>query len=402
MRTSPLARGAPCAPTVKASEPKVAGKKTWSFITLRRAPAIVAPARRRPPADQRYDSVLHPQGWNVTLRRRRRLCRDRLAEPARDEPGTTRRADPGLSRGSILEQPAPAQAGKIGPMPAAAGRFSRCRRGKKGIMGDKAASPAPMSKDKPAPPGHKHPGYTHFGYEEVPVADKQRRVREVFSSVASSYDVMNDLMSFGIHRLWKRFVIDLAGVRPGERVLDVAGGTGDLSREFRRKVGPQGLVVLSDINAAMLQQGHSRLADHGVVDVPLAQANAEKLPFAEGSFDCITIGFGLRNVTDKDAALASMCKALKPGGRLLVLEFSKPLNAGLAKVYDEYSFRLLPLMGKLVAKDADSYRYLAESIRMHPDQATLKGMMERAGLSRVQVYNLTGGIVAVHRGYRLE
>lgn len=259
-----------------------------------------------------------------------------------------------------------------------------------------------MSNDKPGPGSGKKAGYTHFGFEEVPTAQKQQRVREVFSSVASSYDVMNDLMSFGIHRLWKRFVIDLAGVRPGEKVLDVAGGTGDLSREFRRLVGPQGLVVLSDINEAMLRQGHVRLADKGVVDVPLALANAEKLPFAEGSFDCITIGFGLRNVTDKDAALASMTKALKPGGRLLVLEFSKPLNAGLAKVYDEYSFRLLPLMGKLVARDADSYRYLAESIRMHPDQATLKGMMENAGLSRVQVYNLTGGIVAVHRGYRLD
>ncbi|HWY25505.1 MAG TPA: bifunctional demethylmenaquinone methyltransferase/2-methoxy-6-polyprenyl-1,4-benzoquinol methylase UbiE [Nevskia sp.] len=245
-------------------------------------------------------------------------------------------------------------------------------------------------------------GYTHFGYEEVRVGEKQQRVREVFSSVASSYDVMNDLMSFGIHRLWKRFVIDLAGVRPGEKVLDVAGGTGDLSREFRRLAGPQGLVVLSDINEAMLRQGHARLADKGVLDVPLAQANAEKLPFAEGTFDCITIGFGLRNVTDKDAALASMTRALKPGGRLLVLEFSKPLNAGLAKVYDQYSFKLLPLMGKLVARDADSYRYLAESIRMHPDQATLKGMMENAGLARVQVYNLTGGIVAVHRGYRLD
>jgi demethylmenaquinone methyltransferase/2-methoxy-6-polyprenyl-1,4-benzoquinol methylase len=258
-----------------------------------------------------------------------------------------------------------------------------------------------MSTDKPGDPGRKA-GYTHFGFEEVRVAEKQQRVREVFSSVASRYDVMNDLMSFGIHRLWKRFVIDLAGVRPGERVLDVAGGTGDLSREFRRLVGPRGLVVLSDINAEMLRHGHTRLADKGVVDVPLAQANAEQLPFAEGSFDCITIGFGLRNVTDKDKALASMTKALKPGGRLLVLEFSKPLNAGLAKVYDQYSFRLLPLMGKLVARDADSYRYLAESIRMHPDQATLKGMMENAGLARVQVYNLTGGIVAVHRGYRLE
>jgi demethylmenaquinone methyltransferase/2-methoxy-6-polyprenyl-1,4-benzoquinol methylase len=264
-----------------------------------------------------------------------------------------------------------------------------------------------MPKDKPGAPadgpaGPQKQGYTHFGYEEVRVGDKQARVREVFSSVASRYDVMNDLMSFGIHRLWKRFVIDLAGVRPGEKVLDVAGGTGDLSREFRKQVGAEGLVVLSDINAEMLAQGHIRLADKGVLDVPLAQLNAEKLPFADGSFDCITIGFGLRNVTDKDAALASMTRALKPGGRLLVLEFSKPLNAGLAKAYDEYSFRLLPLMGRLVAKDADSYRYLAESIRMHPDQATLKGMMENAGLSRVQVYNLTGGIVAVHRGYRLD
>ncbi|MDR3417801.1 MAG: bifunctional demethylmenaquinone methyltransferase/2-methoxy-6-polyprenyl-1,4-benzoquinol methylase UbiE [Nevskia sp.] len=259
-----------------------------------------------------------------------------------------------------------------------------------------------MPKDKPGPDPGSKTGYTHFGYEQVPVGEKQKRVGAVFSSVANRYDLMNDLMSFGIHRLWKRFVIDLAGVRPGERVLDVAGGTGDLSREFRRLAGPQGLVVLSDINADMLQQGRSRLADKGVLDVPLAQANAEKLPFAEGTFDCITIGFGLRNVTDKSAALASMTRALKPGGRLLVLEFSKPLNPGLARVYDEYSFRLLPLMGRLVTNDADSYRYLAESIRMHPDQATLKQMMEGAGLSRVQVYNLTGGIVAVHRGYRLD
>ena len=255
--------------------------------------------------------------------------------------------------------------------------------------------------DKSRKPDNK-PGFTHFGYEDVPLADKQKRVGAVFSSVARRYDLMNDLMSFGVHRLWKRFAVDLAGVRPGERVLDVAGGTGDLSREFRRQVGAQGLVLLSDINADMLRQGRERLADRGVVDLPLVQLNAEKLPFAEGSFDCITIGFGLRNVTDKDAALASMARALKPGGRLLVLEFSKPLNAGLAKVYDEYSFRLLPMMGRLVANDADSYRYLAESIRMHPDQGTLKGMMEKAGLARVQVYNLTGGVVAVHRGYRLE
>ncbi|MDN5874966.1 MAG: class I SAM-dependent methyltransferase, partial [Sinobacteraceae bacterium] len=190
--------------------------------------------------------------------------------------------------------------------------------------------------------------------------------------------------------------------------LDVAGGTGDLAAEFSRQVRPRapgqatGQVVLADINAQMLAEGRMRLADRGVVDVPLAQANAECLPFADASFDCITIGFGLRNVTDKDAALRSMYRVLKPGGRLLVLEFSKPLNAGFAKIYDQYSFKLLPLMGRLVAKDADSYRYLAESIRMHPDQETLKGMMENAGFGRVQVYNLTGGVVAVHRGYRLD
>lgn len=248
----------------------------------------------------------------------------------------------------------------------------------------------------------KKPGYTHFGFEDVPVSEKQKRVAGVFTSVANKYDVMNDLMSFGVHRLWKRFVIDLAGVRAGERVLDVAGGTGDLTREFARAAGPKGQVILSDINAAMLGEGRKQLVDRGVVGVPLVQANAEKLPFAEGSFDCITIGFGLRNVTDKDAALRSMTRCLKPGGRLLVLEFSKPQSPFLGKVYDQYSFKLLPLMGQLVARDADSYRYLAESIRMHPDQETLKGMLQNAGLSRVQVYNLTGGIVAVHRGFRLE
>jgi len=243
---------------------------------------------------------------------------------------------------------------------------------------------------------------THFGFTQVPVAEKQKRVREVFSSVASKYDVMNDLMSFGIHRLWKRFVIDLAGVRRGEKVLDLAGGTGDLAREFRKLAGTSGLVALADINAAMLGQGRVALADKGVVDVPLVQGNAECLPFEDGSFDCITMAFGLRNVTDKDKALASMRRVLKPGGRLLVLEFSKPQSELLSKVYDQYSFKLLPLMGRLVANDADSYRYLAESIRMHPDQNTLKGMMETAGLGRVQVYNMTGGIVAVHRGYRLD
>ena len=246
------------------------------------------------------------------------------------------------------------------------------------------------------------PGHTHFGYEEVPVADKQKRVAEVFSSVAGNYDLMNDLMSFGIHRLWKRFTIDLAGVCPGEKVLDVAGGTGDLTRQFARQVGPSGAVILSDINAAMLNEGRRRLADRGVVGLRAVQANAEKLPFADSSFDCITIGFGLRNVTDKDAALRSMYRVLKPGGRLLILEFSKPIIPALGKVYDQYSFKLLPLMGRVVARDEDSYRYLAESIRMHPDQDTLKGMMENAGFARCQVYNLTGGIVAVHRGFRLE
>jgi demethylmenaquinone methyltransferase/2-methoxy-6-polyprenyl-1,4-benzoquinol methylase len=255
-------------------------------------------------------------------------------------------------------------------------------------------------KDRPMSHENK-PGFTHFGYEEVPVGDKQKRVAGVFTSVAHKYDLMNDLMSMGVHRIWKRFAIDLAAVRPGEKVLDVAGGTGDLTREFAKSAGAKGMVVLSDINAAMLGEGRSRLADKGIVNVPVAQLNAEKLPFPDETFDLITIGFGLRNVTDKDAALRSMTRCLKPGGRLLVLEFSKPQSEPLTKIYDQYSFKLLPLLGKLVANDADSYRYLAESIRMHPDQQTLKGMMEGAGLSRVQVYNLTGGIVAVHRGFRL-
>lgn len=245
-------------------------------------------------------------------------------------------------------------------------------------------------------------GTTHFGYEQVPLGDKRRRVAGVFTSVAHKYDLMNDLMSMGVHRIWKRFAIDLAGVRPGERVLDVAGGTGDLTREFAKAAGAKGQVILSDINAAMLGEGRKRLVDHGLLNVPVVQANAEQLPFEEGSFNCITIGFGLRNVTDKDAALRSMTRCLKPGGRLLVMEFSKPLNPLLGKAYDQYSFKLLPFMGRVVARDEDSYRYLAESIRMHPDQQTLKGMMESAGLERVQVYNLSGGIVAVHRGFRLE
>jgi len=241
---------------------------------------------------------------------------------------------------------------------------------------------------------------TDFGYERVPLGDKARRVGAVFSSVAGRYDLMNDLMSLGVHRLWKRFVIDLAGVRANERVLDVAGGTGDLTAAFAKQAGPGGLAVLTDINGPMLEQGRARLLDRGIVNVPLAQADAECLPFADASFDCVTIGFGLRNVTDKDAALRSMHRVLKPGGRLLVLEFSKPQNPTLSKLYDEYSFRLLPALGRIVANDEGAYRYLAESIRMHPDQQTLKGMMEGAGFVRCQVYNLTGGIVAVHRGFR--
>jgi len=243
---------------------------------------------------------------------------------------------------------------------------------------------------------------THFGYQEVPVEEKAARVADVFHSVASRYDLMNDLMSLGIHRLWKRLTLERAGVRRGQSVLDIAGGTGDLTLKFSQLVGPSGRVVLADINASMLNVGRDKLLDHGVGgNVEYVQANAECLPFADNTFDCITIAFGLRNVTDKDAALASMARVLKPGGRLLVLEFSKPPHQLLSKVYDEYSFRLLPKMGELVANDADSYRYLAESIRMHPDQETLKGMMEQAGLERVEYTNLTGGIVALHRGIKL-
>jgi len=243
---------------------------------------------------------------------------------------------------------------------------------------------------------------THFGYQDVPVEEKASRVADVFHSVATRYDVMNDLMSFGIHRLWKRLTIERAGVRPGHSVLDIAGGTGDLALKFSRLVGPSGKVVLADINASMLGMGRDKLLDHGAGgNVEYVQANAECLPFPDNTFDCITIAFGLRNVTDKDSALASMARILKPGGRLLVLEFSKPDNALLTKAYDEYSFRVLPRVGELVAGDADSYRYLAESIRMHPDQDTLKAMMESAGLERVEYTNLTGGIVALHRGIKL-
>jgi demethylmenaquinone methyltransferase/2-methoxy-6-polyprenyl-1,4-benzoquinol methylase len=270
-------------------------------------------------------------------------------------------------------------------------------------MTDKKPGDTPPGAAAPGttPRGAEAPRTTDFGFQRVPLEEKARRVGEVFSSVAGNYDLMNDLMSLGIHRLWKRFVIDLAAVRDSERVLDVAGGTGDLTAAFARHTGAGGLTVLSDINGAMLQQGHVRLVDRGVVNVPRVQANAECLPFADRSFDCVTIGFGLRNVTDKDAALRSMLRILKPGGRLLILEFSKPVNPTFAKLYDEYSFKVLPALGRWVARDEGAYRYLAESIRMHPDQQTLKGMMETAGFARCQVYNLTGGIVAVHRGYRL-
>ncbi|WP_277810845.1 bifunctional demethylmenaquinone methyltransferase/2-methoxy-6-polyprenyl-1,4-benzoquinol methylase UbiE [Chromohalobacter canadensis] len=243
---------------------------------------------------------------------------------------------------------------------------------------------------------------THFGYQEVPVEEKADRVAQVFHSVAARYDVMNDLMSFGVHRLWKRLTLERAGVRPGHHVLDIAGGTGDLALKFSRLVGPRGRVVLADINASMLRVGRDKLLDNGVGDnVEYVQANAEALPFADNSFDCITIAFGLRNVTDKEAALRSMARVLKPGGRLLVLEFSKPASAALSRFYDEYSFRVLPRMGEWVAQDGESYRYLAESIRMHPDQETLKAMMEDAGLERVEYTNMTGGVVALHRGIKL-
>ena len=237
-----------------------------------------------------------------------------------------------------------------------------------------------------------------FGFQRVPRDDKARRVRGVFDSVAGNYDLMNDLMSAGTHRLWKRFTLALANLRPGQRALDVAGGSGDLAAGMARQVGSRGLVVLSDINAAMLARGRDRLIDAGFVDsVAYVQADAERLPFPDSTFDCITIGFGLRNVTDKSAALASMRRALKPGGQLLVLEFSRPAPA-LKPLYDAYSFRVLPLLGRWVAGDEASYRYLAESIRMHPDQETLLRMLQQAGLEGCRYHNLSGGIVAVHRG----
>jgi len=241
---------------------------------------------------------------------------------------------------------------------------------------------------------------THFGFRDVPVNEKAGHVREVFDSVANDYDLMNDLMSFGIHRLWKRFAINMAGLRPGQQVLDLAGGTGDMTRLIAPRIGDSGHVVLSDINAAMLANGRSRLIDRGISgNVSFALANAEQLPFPDDHFDLVTIAFGLRNVTDKQRALDSMFRTLRPGGRLLVLEFSKPASA-LKPAYDFYSFNILPKLGRLIAKDEDSYRYLAESIRMHPDQMSLQGMMEQAGFEDCDYHNLSGGIVAIHRGYK--
>ena len=241
-----------------------------------------------------------------------------------------------------------------------------------------------------------------FGFEKVAWAEKAKRVGSVFASVAGKYDIMNDLMSLGVHRLWKQFALALTGLKPGQCALDVAGGTGDLALGMLRQVGKQGKVVLSDINPNMLAVGRDRLLDLGyVANVDCLVADAEKLPFTDDSFDCVTIGFGLRNVTDKDAALRSIRRVLKPGGQLLVLEFSTPVASGLKPLYDAYSFNVLPLLGRFVAGDAASYRYLAESIRMHPDQETLLGMLDAAGFALTRYHNLSGGIVALHRGYKL-
>ncbi|PCS21112.1 bifunctional demethylmenaquinone methyltransferase/2-methoxy-6-polyprenyl-1,4-benzoquinol methylase UbiE [Candidatus Enterovibrio escicola] len=241
----------------------------------------------------------------------------------------------------------------------------------------------------------------HFGFQTVAKEDKVSMVANVFHNVAEKYDIMNDVMSLGIHRIWKRFAIDCSGVRRGYHVLDLAGGTGDLTAKFSRIVGDKGQVVLADINNSMLKVGRDKLRDLGMIgNVIYVQANAEKLPFPDNYFDCITIGFGLRNVTDKDKALCSMYRTLKLGGRLLILEFSKPIIQPLLKIYDAYLFYLLPKIGEIIANDGASYRYLAESIRMHPDQETLKDMMEEAGFEQVKYFNLTGGIVALHRGYK--
>lgn len=242
---------------------------------------------------------------------------------------------------------------------------------------------------------------THFGFTEIPVSEKVHRVADVFSSVADKYDLMNDVMSLGLHRLWKKYTIQQAQIRTGQAVLDIAGGTGDLTKEFAKKTGKNGRVILADINKNMLQQGRERLIDAGIIgNVDFIQANAEQLPFADDSFDCITIAFGLRNVTDKTAALRSMFQVLKPGGKCLVLEFSKPSLPWLSKIYDQYSFKVIPKMGEWICNDRHSYQYLVESIRMHPDQKTLQAMMTEAGFEDVDYFNLSGGIVALHQGYK--
>ncbi len=240
---------------------------------------------------------------------------------------------------------------------------------------------------------------THFGFTEVDESEKAKRVGAVFDSVASSYDIMNDMMSMGLHRIWKRFTIHTAAIQPNERILDIASGSGDLALGFAKKLGPQGQIIMSDINGSMLERGRNRVLDHGVA-IPAVQCDAEMLPFPSNYFDCVSVAFGLRNMTHKDKALKEMTRILKPGGRLLVLEFSA-IWAPLKPLYDLYSFKLLPKMGELIAKDAASYQYLAESIRMHPDQSTLKNMMEEAGLFSVKWFNLTAGVVALHRGYKI-
>lgn len=243
--------------------------------------------------------------------------------------------------------------------------------------------------------------FTHFGYQQIPESEKATKVREVFDSVVNRYDLMNDLMSFGIHRLWKQEAINLANVKHGQRVLDLAAGTGDLSRGFSKQVGSTGWVIASDINAAMLQLGRNRLTDQGIVNnIDYVQADAECLPFATDQFDCVSISFGLRNLTHKEQALNSMFRVLRPGGCLLILEFSRPLYTPLSLAYDFYSFQVLPKIGWLVTGDEDSYRYLAESIRVHPDQETLKMLLQQTGFERCDYANLTGGIVAIHRGYK--
>jgi demethylmenaquinone methyltransferase/2-methoxy-6-polyprenyl-1,4-benzoquinol methylase len=258
-----------------------------------------------------------------------------------------------------------------------------------------------MSESPVSKPSGKQSDSVDFGYKQVPKDEKAKHVRAVFDSVADKYDLMNDLMSAGVHRLWKRYALSQTGLRPGQAALDVAGGTGDLAAGMAGQVGERGLVVLSDINESMLRVGRDRLLDRGLLrNVRFSLANAECLPFADESFDCVTIGFGLRNVTDKPAALASMRRVLKPGGRLLILEFSKPVVPGLKPIYDVYSFSVLPWLGRRVAGDSDSYQYLAESIRRFPDQETLAGLMREAGLEDCRYHNLSGGIVALHKGFR--